>query len=78
MTKMKVNGMDGCKWGASYHLQSTSLAFPLSALSVKKNLRCCFVTYCKCRAENQVQEDKKNMRSTEFDWRYLGEAVNIP
>jgi hypothetical protein len=78
MTKMKVNGMDGCKGGASYHLQSTSFAFPLSAVSVKKNLRCCFVTSCRCRAENQVQEDKKKMLSTEFDLGYLGEVLNTP
>jgi len=54
------------KGGAHYHLQNTSFAFPLRAVSVKKNLRCCFVASCTCRAENQVQEDKKNMRSTEL------------
>jgi hypothetical protein len=68
------------KGGASYHLQSTSFAFPLSAVSVKKNLRCCFVTMssCTCRAENQVQEDKKKMLSTEFDLGHLGEVLYTP
>jgi hypothetical protein len=28
--------------------------------------------------ENHVQEDKKNMRSTELDWGHLGEALDTP
>ncbi len=48
---------------------------------------CCFcekkppLLFCRLlhmHGENQVQEDKKNMRSTEFDWGHLGEALNTP